>query len=140
MLLCILGEDGHSSEYPLDWLRDNSYSHYVRSQTIDRKLWGKHSDELKRVAREDMREYLSSEKAVYNVVKSIVDYGMAIVTGVPAAVDATERVVQKISHVQHTMFGGMWNLSKQYSHYDTAYTQQALGAHNDNTYFTEAGG
>jgi hypothetical protein len=54
--------------------------------------------------------------------------------------DATEKVVQKIAHVQHTMFGGMWEFSDHLDHYDTAYTHQALGAHNDNTYFTEAAG
>jgi hypothetical protein len=55
---------------------------------------------------------------------------------VPATVEATERVV----YVQHTMFGGMWEFSDHLVHYDTAYTHQALGAHNDNTYFTEAAG
>lgn len=59
---------------------------------------------------------------------------------VPATVEDTQKVVQQIAHVQHTMFGGMWEFSDQLVHNDTAYTHQALGAHNDNTYFTEAAG
>ncbi|KAJ9599281.1 hypothetical protein L9F63_010238 [Diploptera punctata] len=138
--LIVTWEDGHTSEYCLNWLRNNSYNNYVTSQTQELLLWDKHTDIENKVAREDINNYMSSDKALYNVVKSIVDYGVAIVTNVPAAVDATEKVVQKISHVQHTMFGGMWQFSDHYSHYDTAYTCTALGAHNDNTYFTEAAG
>lgn len=138
--LIIKWEDGHVSEYSLNWIRQNNYSHYVTSQTYESRLWDKHSDALNEIARVDMQQYFSVEKALHQVVKSIVDYGVAFVTNVPATVDATEKVVQHIAHVQHTMFGGMWEFSNQYSHYDTAYTYQALGAHNDNTYFTEAAG
>lgn len=58
----------------------------------------------------------------------------------PATVEDTQKVVQQIAHVQHTLFGGMWEFSDRMVHNDTAYTHLALGAHNDNTYFTEGAG
>lgn len=47
--------------------------------------------------------------------------------------------------MQHTFFGSMWEfgtafLNEDTVHEDTAYTKEALGPHNDSTYFTESVG
>ncbi|PSN42314.1 hypothetical protein C0J52_18217 [Blattella germanica] len=132
--------DGHVSRYLLHWLWDNTYNQYVAARTHDYQLWSKESKEIKKIAQEDVDHFMATEKGLFDVVKSLVDFGVGFVTNVPATVNATEMVVKRIAHVQQTMFGGMWEFSDRYAHYDTAYTHQALGAHNDNTYFTEAAG
>ncbi|XP_069696640.1 trimethyllysine dioxygenase, mitochondrial [Periplaneta americana] len=137
--LLTLWPDGHESAYSLDWLWRNSHEVFVNSQIRDVKLWDGYCVEGN-IAKVDVYQYMNTEKGVYDVVKSLVEFGVGIVINVPTTVEATEEVVQQISHVQHTLFGGMWQFSNKLEHYDTAYTQQALGAHNDNTYFTEAAG
>lgn len=138
--LIITWPDGHKSEYLLDWLWKNSYNGLQNSNTYHPKLWNRQSVELKNIAQVDMCQYMNTYAGVYDVVKSIVDFGVGIVKNVPATTEATEKVVQQIAHIQQTMFGGMWEFSDHLDHCDTAYTRQALGAHSDNTYFTEAAG
>lgn len=54
--------------------------------------------------------------------------------------EATESVVKKIFEVQKTFFGEMWKLSSDLQFQDLSYTNVALEAHHDNTYFTESSG
>lgn len=58
-----------------------------------------------------------------------------------ATVEATAKVVNRVGPPQNTLFGDIWEMkpSSEY-HADTAYSSQALRAHNDNTYFSEAAG
>jgi len=64
---------------------------------------------------------------------------------VNASVEATEDTVRALAPIQHTFFGGVWEFGAPedegpVAHRDTAYTNQALGPHTDNSYFTESSG
>lgn len=77
-----LGPDGHSSEYLLDWLWKNSYSGFQNSDMNGPQLWDKESVESQNIAVVDMYRYMNTHTGVYDVVKSIVDFGVGIVKNV----------------------------------------------------------
>lgn len=77
-----LGPNGHNSEYALEWLWKNSYNGLKYSHIYDPKLWDKQSMESGNIARVDLCQYMNTEKGVYDVIKSIVDFGIGIVKNV----------------------------------------------------------
>jgi trimethyllysine dioxygenase len=91
-------------------------------------------------ARVDYRDYLVDDEAGKQVVKSLINYGVAFVEKVPANAQQTEFVIRKLFPIHKTLFGEMWTFSDSMDHRDTAYTKEFLGPHHDNTYFNDASG
>lgn len=59
----------------------------------------------------------------------------------PATVDATKKVVERIAHVHRTFYGDMWEFGdNDLAFRDTAYTNEDISVHNDSTYLTESAG
>ena len=58
----------------------------------------------------------------------------------PATPEDTEALVRRIAFIRETHYGGFWDFTSDLSHGDTAYTNLALGAHTDTTYFTDPAG
>lgn len=81
-------------------------------------------------------------------------FGFCFVSDVPPTAEATEELVQRIGFIRETqctyplgyfshsllifsLDGKFWEFTADNSKGDTAYTDIALGAHTDNTYFVE---
>ncbi|KAK7044195.1 hypothetical protein VNI00_007915 [Paramarasmius palmivorus] len=64
-------------------------------------------------------------------------FGFSFVSDVPVSPEATEELTQKIGFIRETQYGKFWEFTSDLSKGDTAYTTMALGAHTDNTYFTD---
>lgn len=58
-------------------------------------------------------------------------------SGIPPTPEATEELVRRIAFIRETHYGGFWDFTSDLSHGDTAYTDIALGAHTDTTYFSD---
>lgn len=67
-------------------------------------------------------------------------FGFSFVSGIPPTPEATEELVRRIAFIRETHYGGFWDFTSDLSHGDTAYTDIALGAHTDTTYFTDPAG
>lgn len=67
-------------------------------------------------------------------------HGFCYVTGVPVSPEKTEELAKTISHIRMTHWGGFWDFTADESRGDTAYSNLALRAHTDNTYYTEPSG
>lgn len=67
-------------------------------------------------------------------------YGFCIVTGTPATPEATRKLLERVTYIRHTIFGGFWDLTANMEHKDTAYTTLAIGPHTDGTYSFDAPG
>lgn len=87
-----------------------------------------------------LNDYLCNDAAAKDVVASLIKYGMAFIKNVPANIQSTEIAVRRLFPIQKTLFGEMWSFSDNKAHNDTAYTNEELPAHNDNTYFSDAAG
>jgi trimethyllysine dioxygenase len=62
------------------------------------------------------------------------------VTDTPVTPEATEALLSKIGPIRHTHYGGFYDFTPDMAKADTAYTNIALPAHTDNTYFTDPAG
>lgn len=50
------------------------------------------------------------------------------------------KIAERICPIMHTNFGGMWETRADLQHQDTAYTNEKIPFHNDNTYWREPTG
>ncbi len=83
---------------------------------------------------------MDSTSGVAKWTANIWDYGFSFVDGCPATPDATEKLLERIALIRITHYGGFYDFTADLSHKDTAYTNLALPAHTDNTYFTDPAG
>ncbi|KAF4596408.1 hypothetical protein EYR40_007902 [Pleurotus pulmonarius] len=79
----------------------------------------------------------NDEKGLYKWLSNVHEHGFSFVSGVPATPEATEELSQRISFIRETQYGQFWDFTSDLAKGDTAYTTLALGAHTDNTYFTD---
>ncbi|CAO3695198.1 hypothetical protein G6F70_006257 [Rhizopus microsporus] len=133
--------DGHQSTYAWDWLYTHSYSPILRaSDPLEGKrpkLWDA-SLKLDAVPHEAV---MNTDEGLRQWLDQLETYGIAFVEGVPTTVEATEALARRICFLRETHYSeGIWSFTADLAHADTAYTTLALGAHTDNTYFTEPSG
>ncbi|KAJ5834410.1 Trimethyllysine dioxygenase TmlH [Penicillium robsamsonii] len=65
------------------------------------------------------------------------EHGFCFVDGVPINPEATQFLIERIAFIRNTHYGGFWDFTADLTFKDTAYTNEFLGAHTDNTYFTD---
>ncbi|KAI0457074.1 Clavaminate synthase-like protein [Xylaria acuta] len=67
--------------------------------------------------------------------------GFASVVGVPTeSAKPTEDLLEKVGPIRETHYGGFYDFIPNLAHADTAYTNLALSAHTDTSYFSEPAG
>ena len=139
----------HPSLYPWRWLMRNSYSPLLSDpitassddtglKAIEKVLWGKGIGSAPPTVKFD--EVMQSEEGVLKWVTKIAQYGFAFVSGVPPTPTDTEALIRRIAFIRETHYGGFWDFTSDLAHGDTAYTDLALQAHTDTTYFTDPAG
>ncbi|KAG6307716.1 hypothetical protein E4U45_003753 [Claviceps purpurea] len=72
-----------------------------------------------------------------NLTNLIKIYGFVFVTDSPKTPEATEELLKAIGPIRNTHYGGFYDFVPDLAKADTAYTNQALAAHTDTTYFTD---
>ncbi|CCA73344.1 related to trimethyllysine hydroxylase [Serendipita indica DSM 11827] len=135
----------HVSLYPWQWLRRNSYDPQTEPISIagthpppepeEKILWG--AGIVRDPPSVAYEEVMHDEFAVYKWLEKIDRFGFCFISGVPATTEDTEKLVQRIAFIRHTQYGGFWDFTADLAHGDTAYTNIALPAHTDNSYFTD---
>ncbi|SJX62422.1 related to trimethyllysine hydroxylase [Sporisorium reilianum f. sp. reilianum] len=139
----------HTSLYPWRWLMRNSYSPLLSDpitassdesglEAIEKVLWGKGIGSAPPTVKYD--EVMQSEQGVLKWVTKIAQYGFAFVSGVPPTPTDTEALIRRIAFIRETHYGGFWDFTSDLAHGDTAYTDLALQAHTDTTYFSDPAG
>ncbi|TCD61488.1 hypothetical protein EIP91_008371 [Steccherinum ochraceum] len=135
------GTTTHTSFYPWSWLKQNSYDPPLqpplqRREFSERVLWGsKIQQSPPAVPYADVMS--EDDKGLFRWLSQIDKFGFCFVSGVPPTPEATEELVKKIGFIRETKYGKFWEVMADHSRGDTAYTNIALGAHTDNTYFTD---
>ncbi|KAH9990002.1 Trimethyllysine dioxygenase [Xylariaceae sp. FL0662B] len=80
-------------------------------------------------------------KAVGRLTDFIRRNGFAFITEVPIeSAEPTEKLLEKIAFIRLTHYGGFYDFIPDLALADTAYTNIALAAHTDTTYFTDPAG
>lgn len=136
------GNDGHTSQYSIRTLLSLQHEQVVpRLRNSHSKILWRHTTiDKENYARVPLNDYLCHDEVAKSVVESLVRYGIAFIENVPANILSTECAIKRLFPVQKTLFGEMWAFNGVGNHSDTAYSNQDLDAHNDNTYFNDAAG
>ncbi|KAI4882496.1 hypothetical protein NFI96_018893, partial [Prochilodus magdalenae] len=135
--LFITWPDGHVTRYNLAWLVENSYEGQKRSAMQPRILWNSEIYTKAKVPSASWEKFMSCDEELKRFLRDFLLYGISFVEDVPATMDATEIVTQRVSLIRETMYGRMWNFTSDFSRGDTAYTKLALDRHTDTSYFQE---
>lgn len=142
-------DETHTSLYPWRWLMRNSYSPALSDpisssaddtglKGIEKVLWGKGIGSAPPTVKFD--EVMNSDEGVLKWLTKLAQYGFAFVSGVPPTPTDTEALIRRIAFIRETHYGGFWDFTSDLAHGDTAYTDLALQAHTDTTYFTDPAG
>jgi trimethyllysine dioxygenase len=132
------GSETHISLYPWSWLQRNSYDPPIRPNepTPEKILWG--SKIQKSPPSVTFEEAMSTDdRGLFMWLSNISKFGFSFITGVPPTTGATENLSERIGFIRETQYGKFWDFTSDLAKGDTAYTTLALGAHTDNTYFTD---
>jgi len=72
--------------------------------------------------------------------EKIRQYGFCYVDGCPVSPERTQKLLERIAFIRVTHYGGFYDFTADLTMKDTAYTNLALPAHTDTTYFTDPAG
>ncbi|XP_044227468.1 trimethyllysine dioxygenase, mitochondrial isoform X2 [Thunnus albacares] len=128
---------GHVSKYSLGWLAENSYERQKQMTVQPRVLWNSDIYTKANISSAKWDKFMSCDDELKKFLQSYLLYGIAFVDDVPATVEATEAVTQRVSLIRETTYGRMWSFTSDFSRGDTAYSQLALDRHTDTSYFQE---
>ncbi|KAJ7039567.1 Trimethyllysine dioxygenase [Mycena alexandri] len=130
--------ESHVSLYPWSWLQKNSYDPPLgqRETRAEKIIWSSkiQTSPPTITYQEAMAE---DDRGLYKWLSHIDRFGMCFISGVPPTPEATEELSRRIGFIRETQYGKFWDFTSDLAKGDTAYTTLALGAHTDNTYFTD---
>ncbi|KAH6909086.1 mitochondrial protein [Coprinopsis sp. MPI-PUGE-AT-0042] len=128
--------DNHVSFYPWAWLRENSYDPPLRERVEDKVPWAS-ADVKQSPPTVAYEEVMRGDRGLFDWLSNVDRFGFSFVSGVPVNPEATEELCERIGFIRETQYGKFWDFTSDLAKGDTAYTTLALGAHTDNTYFTD---
>jgi trimethyllysine dioxygenase len=135
--------DGHKSTYSKQWLATSGLKKDSRSAErqalTDIVFWS--GQEIK--ANPPTVSYdsiMHTEEGLKAWLLNIRKYGFSYVDNCPVTPEASEKLLQRIAFIRTTHYGGFYDFTADLSSGDTAYTQLGIGAHTDNTYFSDPAG
>ncbi|KAJ2904019.1 Trimethyllysine dioxygenase [Zalerion maritima] len=154
--------DGHQSNYPWNFVKFYlKQNRRVRPFNVGQWSWGAEIGEGKEIDYDaegvDIRTLKSdnakhppavkyedvmdeSKPGISRLTKYIQKFGFVFVTDTPPTPEATKAVLERIAFIRVTHYGGFYDFIPDLAMADTAYTNLALPAHTDTTYFTEPAG
>ncbi|KAK4227111.1 putative Trimethyllysine dioxygenase [Podospora fimiseda] len=134
--------DGHESFYHWNWLM----TYLARDWQFNPTLKGEREMFGASIANDPPQVTYSSVMAsdkggVAELTAKIAKYGFVFVTETPYEDPAdTKRLLERIAFIRETHYGGFYDFTPDLAMADTAYTNLALPAHTDTTYFSDPAG
>ena len=155
--LAVEWSDGHRSKYNQPFLekaiRSYNMRSIIRQGLMDIHLWDSS------IASDPPIEFFKDENDTGSMLGNIVStlqqhifyrdnltvfqrkYGFCYIDNTPFDTPAaTEALLRRIAFIRETHYGGFYDFTADLASKDTAYTNIALEAHTDNTYFSDPAG
>jgi trimethyllysine dioxygenase len=82
----------------------------------------------------------TSNSGLITFLQTIHTLGFCLIPRTPPDPASTQSLVERISHIRPTHYGGFWDVTSAPNPIDTAYTDDYLPPHTDTTYFTDPAG
>ncbi|KAI6033285.1 Trimethyllysine dioxygenase [Pisolithus marmoratus] len=133
-----LSTEHHLSFYPWSWLKEHTYDppQRLEHRAKEKVLWGSNiAGSPPTITYEEVME--EDDRGLYKWLSTTDSFGFCFVSGVPRTAEATERLCERIGFIRETHYGKYSEITADFTNGDTAYTNVALGAHTDTTYFTD---
>jgi len=132
-------DDDHESEYKTSFLArltlDARYRTVNRLALSPATLWNAAT------ISSSVPSVPYSATSILDVLQSIRKYGFCYIDGTPHdSPAATEELLRRIAFIRETHYGGFYDFTADLASKDTAYTNMALEAHTDTTYFSDPAG
>ncbi|EXJ75466.1 uncharacterized protein A1O5_02162 [Cladophialophora psammophila CBS 110553] len=140
------GNGSHRSLYAWEWLQ--THPPFIQAttnkaaSTVPKRKWthvSPSSQSLPRVPYSAIMD-TSSNLGLAQFLESIYTYGLCFIPSTPPTPSATQSLIERISHIRSTHYGGFWDFTSEPNPIDTAYTDDYLPPHTDTTYFTDPAG
>lgn len=152
--LSLTWPDGHESFMEFSFLLQNSYdpplspaTTCTNSTPVSTKKYLWDNSIINCMPRVTYKDIFSTDELtwkgdfyVLEWLRKIDKYGFCLVDDVPPTPEATEKLLKRIAFIRETHYGAFWDFTANMEHGDTAYTNLALGAHTDTTYFSDPAG
>ncbi|KAJ3562070.1 hypothetical protein NPX13_g8703 [Xylaria arbuscula] len=131
--------DSHVSFYSWDFLKIYITGERPAPENVPLEFFGASGPSNSSI---EYGEFAKDEtKAVGRLTDMIKRKGLALVTGVPCdSPEPTKTLLEMIAFIRVTHYGGFWVFEPDLEIADTAYTNEYLPLHTDNTYFTDPAG
>lgn len=138
--LQVTWEDGHSSQYNLNWLKFRGFTpenQKTYSETIYKPkqiTW--HTENFDEIfSKHDYNEILNSNEALYNWLYKLSVYGVALIQNTPDSDTAIDAVVNKIGFTKRTHYGVKFVVRQLPNTSNVAYLSSNLQMHTDLPYY-----
>ncbi|KAK4159363.1 hypothetical protein QBC43DRAFT_327340 [Cladorrhinum sp. PSN259] len=133
--------DGHESFYP--WAFVVAYSRKGRRSNLvyeaRKSMFG--AEIANSPPEVDYSFVMRTQQGVADLTDKIMRHGFAFVANTPYQDPAdTQRLLERIAFIRPTHYGGFYDFTPDLAMADTAYTNLALPAHTDTTYFSDPAG
>ncbi|EFX03610.1 serine/threonine-protein phosphatase 2b catalytic subunit [Grosmannia clavigera kw1407] len=133
--------DNHKSSYPWDFLQFYQENNFRAPEPVEFHYWGRSIEQDPPSVAYDSVMKADSDVGVAKLTDLIRRFGFAFVDGTPSAdPEDTRRLLERIAFIRVTHYGGFYDFVPDLAMADTAYTNLALPAHTDTTYFTDPAG
>lgn len=139
-LTVVWDNDEHKSVYEWAWLKNHSYNPPLKGKVELHSpkpvLWDARIANAPPVVQYE--EVMTTKAGLAKWLDNIEVYGFSFVDGVPVSLEATEKLARHICFIRESHYApGLWDFTSDLAHADTAYTDLALKAHTDTTYFSD---
>ena len=139
-VLEIQWSDGHKSTFPRDLLIEATaplgVKAVLRQGLVNTTTWNSTIGVLPPII-----NYQDIEEGFSRFLKKLRVYGFCYVDNTPFEdANETKKLLEKIAFIRETHYGGFYDFTADLASKDTAYTNIALEAHTDTTYFSDPAG
>ena len=109
-------KDGHSSQFVLSWLLENSYCHHnidnVRPAATKKPaltLWDAEYFNNRELPSVDYEEYMKSDEVLLKMLHKFRQYGLCFIHNTPVSEEATGDALRRIGPLRKTYYGEVWS-------------------------------
>lgn len=95
------GPGGHASRYSIKWLTENTYQEVKRKTVQPRILWNTDIYKNANIASAKWDTFMKCDAELKAFLQIHLLYGIAFVDGVPATVEATEALCERVSLIRY---------------------------------------